>query len=302
MSDTPQIQHSILPEGRRGPLSNDALVWVIATMCLLAALTLGAFVAVANATSSWTSSLTSSVTVQIKPDTSGNVDTLTEQALALLKADPVVLSTRTVSSEQSKALLEPWLGDLDLLNDLPLPVLIAVDIDQSAATDLSGLSEALADLSENISLDDHRRWNDRLVRMAGTIEWLGFSVLIFILAATATIVVFATRAGLSANHEVVEVLHLIGAKDNFIAHQFERYFFGVALRAGLIGVGGAAIAFLIVAQTGQSDWTGDSGALLPSLAFDASFYPLLVMIPIATIVVSVLTARFTVLRTLRESP
>ena len=49
-------------------------------------------------------------------------------------------------------------------------------------------------------------------------------------------VIFTTRAGLAVHHAVVEVLHLIGARDGYIARQFQRQALRLALRGGIVGL------------------------------------------------------------------
>jgi cell division transport system permease protein len=56
-------------------------------------------------------------------------------------------------------------------------------------------------------------------------------------------VTFATRAAMATNRPVIEVLHLIGAKDNFIAAHFQRHFLHLGLQGGLLGGGGAIFLF-----------------------------------------------------------
>ena len=60
-------------------------------------------------------------------------------------------------------------------------------------------------------------------------------------------VTFATRAAMATNRPVIEVLHLIGAKDGFIAEHFQRHFLLLGLKGGLIG-GAAAIALFALAE------------------------------------------------------
>ena len=52
----------------------------------------------------------------------------------------------------------------------------------------------------------------------------GIAILVLMLAATVLSVVFATRGAMAANRAVIEVLHFIGAKNGFIAGQFQRHF------------------------------------------------------------------------------
>ena len=125
-------------------------------------------------------------------------------------------------------------------------------------------------------------------------RFLAFAVLVIISATTIALVIFASRAGLSANQEVVEVLHLCGARDGFIAAEIQRHFFDLGWRGGLIGFGLALFTFLLM------EILAADGALflvpLPSLS--ALHYLWLMVVPAALALVVAATARFTVLRVL----
>jgi cell division transport system permease protein len=71
----------------------------------------------------------------------------------------------------------------------------------------------------------------------------GIGVLTLVLIATVLSVGFATRGAMAANRPIVEVLHFIGAKDRFIAGQFQGHFLLLGLQGGVIG-GGAALLVL----------------------------------------------------------
>jgi len=63
---------------------------------------------------------------------------------------------------------------------------------------------------------------------SGSAPWrstvVAIAALIFVLivAVMAVAVASATRAAVATNREIVEVLHLVGASDDFIAREFER--------------------------------------------------------------------------------
>ena len=67
------------------------------------------------------------------------------------------------------------------------------------------------------TLDDHATWLASLIVLARGVQWLAFGIVVVIGAATVAIIIFATRAGLAAHREAIEVLHLIGARDGYIA-------------------------------------------------------------------------------------
>ena len=73
----------------------------------------------------------------------------------------------------------------------------------------------------------------------------GVAILVLMLAATMLSVVFATRGAMATNRPIVEVLHFIGAKDGFIAGQFQRHFLVLGLEGGAIGGGAAIVLFAL---------------------------------------------------------
>ena len=73
--------------------------------------------------------------------------------------------------------------------------------------------------------------------MANSAVAVGILILMLVLAATVLSVTFATKGAMAANRPIVEVLHLIGAKDGFIAGQFQRHFLLLGIKGGAIGGG-----------------------------------------------------------------
>ena len=114
------------------------------------------------------------------------------------------------------------------------------------------------------------------------------------LLAAAAVIGFATRAGLAARREVVEVLHLSGAEDGFIARLFQLRFARMAAQAGLFGAGGAAIMGAVFRLAG-----GGQG-LTPVLPI--AWIDLLSVLPAPLVAggVAALAARFTAQAMVRE--
>lgn len=273
------------------------LVWVMAIMSYLAALSLAGALLLNRATSAWTSDLAGSVTVQIKPDAAMATDAQRAKALEILNATPGVAAARALADAELKALLEPWLGHAAELTDLPVPILIDVTVNPDAAPDLAALGAKLGAAIPGAVLDDHRSWNERLLRFSDRLALVGLAVPGLILLAAVAIVVFATRAGLRSNHETVEVLHLVGARDGFIAREFERHFLGLGLRAGLYG---AATAF--ATMLGLGVLATRNTFLLPHLTLAWPDPFALLLIPFTAALVAMITARLTVLGVLRAMP
>ena len=84
------------------------------------------------------------------------------------------------------------------------------------------------------------------------------SILALIGLATIGTVIFTTRTGLAVHQEAIEVLHLIGAQDSYIARQFATRALMLALRGGLIGL---ALAVPTLIAIGILSAAMDAGAI-----------------------------------------
>lgn len=240
----PRFEASIVP---RTTVSAHALVAVVAIMTFLASLTTGVVMLVRAAANEWQADVAREVTIQIRPAAGRDIEADVAKAAAIARASPGVSEVRPYSREETMQLLEPWLGTGLPLDDLPVPRVIVVRIASGAAPDLAQLRQALGDEIVGASLDDHRGFVARMRAMSGAVLAGGVGVLLLVFAATVLSVTFATRAAIATNRPVIEVLHLIGAKDDFIAGHFQRHFLQLGLKGGLIG-GGAAIALFALAE------------------------------------------------------
>src|SRR5690606_26257634 len=117
--------------------------------------------------------------------------------------------------------------------------------------DLVPLRRLLAERVPNATLDDHRAWIERMRAMTRSAVIGGTVILLLVLAATMLSVTFATAGAMATNRPVIEVLHLVGARDRFIAAQFLRHFLVLGLQGGAIG-GGMAILVFAVLQFGRN--------------------------------------------------
>jgi cell division transport system permease protein len=234
---------SIVPEGN---LAGNALMFVIAIMTFLASLTVGAVSIVRDTASTWQSQISREATIQIKPAPDFDMDGALSQARQIAIEFAGVRDARIVGIEDTKSLLEPWLGTGFDMESLPVPRLVIVTIDPSAPPDFAAMRTLVSDAIPNASVDDHRNWVDRLVKMASTMVLLGIGVLGLVLAATALAVVFATRGAMSGNGHIIEVLHFVGAETAFIARQFRNRFLLNGIKGALAGGVAAIIVFFAV--------------------------------------------------------
>ncbi|ALK07982.1 cell division protein FtsX [Blastochloris viridis] len=310
MSPDPELTQTESGHGPRPPgaiiptssISGTALVAVVAIMTFLAALAVGAVGLVYDAATDWRSDVAREMTIQVRPVEGRNLTEDVRRAGEVARAAPGIVDVRVYSQAEAEHLLEPWLGAGLDLTGLPVPRLIGLQLG-SGGLDSPALRRQLAEKVPNASLDDHRAWSAYLVTMADTVVAAGIAVTGLVLVATALCVAFATRGAVSVNRNVVEVLHLVGAKDSFIAVQFQRHFLLLGLRGAATGGAVAMVLFLLIgalAGSGLADGTGGAATLIGGLALPGQSYLLIVALVLTVAAVTATTTRVTVRSTLRS--
>lgn len=281
-----------------GDESSRFIPWIIALMVYLAALALAGALVAGSTIERWSQGLSGSLTVQIVP--TGNADSKARElgldtTMALLLETPGITHVEMLSDAQIAKLLKPWLGD-EATHDLPLPILIDVHIEPGAAIDLKALGTRLAEAVPGAMLDDHQRWLRRLILLGRSIELIAFVILLLIAAAAAAAIVFGTRTALAIHCNVIEVMHLIGARDSYVARQFQAHALAIGLKGGVSGLL-AAVATLF----GVEYVVGPSGVgILSSLVLQPWQWGALALLPLAAAFIAMLTARRTVLQALAQ--
>ena len=253
MSDFDPVRWKPAPFLPEADARDGSLIFVVATLCFLACLTALVVLATDRAARGWSDQLTGQATVIVRAKGSETPDSAAARAAEALSGLPGVGEVRALEKEKAEALIAPWLGDITDLDDLPVPRLVAVDLDPKAPATPQSLDKALKAQGLDAVVDDHSIWLKDIQRAAGFARWVGLAVFALIAAAAGAVVAFATRAGLTARHEVVEVLHLAGAENDFIARLFQMRFARMAALAGLFGAGGAAIMGAILRLMGGGE-------------------------------------------------
>ncbi len=299
ISGLPRFETPLVP---RNSISGRALIAVVAIMTFLASITTGAVIVIGGAASEWQSDVSREITIQLIPAPGRDVDASVEKAAAVARRFPGVGEVRAYSKEESSRLLEPWLGNGLLLQELPVPRLIVVKIAAGATPDLPQLRQILSEQVPGAMLDDHRGWIDRMRAMAGTAVAAGIAILILMIAATVLSVTFATRGAIATNKQVIEVLHFVGAKNAFIAGRFQRHFLLLGLQGGALG-GGIAIVLFAIASLLSRWLVGTAGgeetaALFGSFSIGPAGYIAVLGQVLLIALVTAMTSRHTVNRTL----
>jgi cell division transport system permease protein len=294
---------SLVPSARY-PVT--ALAVAIAVMSLVATLTLAGVLLVGKAAEGWRSEVGAEFTVQVRPGGAGEDIEARLAAIAdVARATSGVTSARVLSLDETKALLEPWLGEGRMIDDLPVPRLVALTIDPAAPPDVARLAAAIEATAPGATLDTHRQWQGEVVRLAGLLEWLGNAIIVVIVAASAVLVAATARAAIDATRDTIEVLYLAGADDGFIVRTVELRLLAVAVKAALAGFIAALFVLLVLAAADTAGFDGRIPSAIRSLAFADAGGALgmvvrLAIAPAALVAVAAVTAHLAIGRILRQ--
>jgi len=271
-----------------------ALVFVVAVLCFLACVTALGVIAADRAASGWTRQLSEEATVIVRPRPGETPDSAAAKAAEALAGVKGVTEARALEPQKAYDLVRPWLGDVADVEDLPVPRLVAVSLDDRMPATAGALETVLKSQGIDAIVDDHSLWLKDVRRAAGVARGMGTIVFLLIAGAATAVVAFATRAGLAAQRDVVEVLHLTGAEDSFIARLFQLRFARVAAVAGLIGAGGAILSGAILRLLGGSQ------GLTPALPIAWTDLLAVLPCPLLAAAVAAIAARVTAGALIRE--
>ncbi|MBP02802.1 MAG: hypothetical protein CMM25_08345 [Rhodospirillaceae bacterium] len=248
---------------------------------------------------SWSNSIAGTVTIQVPniktSNDLNNVAVRSERIIRELEKDSNVLSARLLSKEEVTELLTPWIGNANI-NLLPLPQLIDVVLLKSTEKEEKALQSLVYSLVPDAIIDNHRLWFEHLLNLMKGFKFLTSSVASLITTALILTIVYATKASITEFYEVIRVLHLVGAKDVYIATQFAKRAFSYAFKGSLSGliIGSVTIITIaILVRRMQSDF-------IPDLYLWLDLVILLPMVAITAISITVITAFITVLNNLRS--
>ena len=284
--------------------SSRFLPWLIALMVYLAALTIGGGAALHDAVESWNAGLAGTLTIELPRGTNGAPvpQDRVEAALTQLGQIPGIAHAARLDRPAETRLLAPWLGqDVDV-SVLPLPVLIDVQTKPGAALDPDTLAQRLAIVAPGTRVESHGSWLTRLFRIARLIEF-GAAAIVGLIGLVAVLtVVFTTRTGLAIHAPVVQLVHLIGASDAYVARQFQWHAFRLGLGGGGIGLVMALVSYGALRWTAEQGLLPGEAALLPTFHLPLAGWIAVLALPPIMGLVGLVTARRTVLATLGRMP
>jgi cell division transport system permease protein len=283
----------LLPRARLG----GPMPWVIAIMVALTVLATGGVLALTNLVDRARADLAGGVTVQIVEADPVLRAAQAERTMAVLHDLPGVGDQRLVPQAELEALIEPWLGGGVRSEVVPLPALIDVRLEGEVHDEaLDSLRSALAEVAPDARVDAQSDWLGPVFDAIAALRWLALGLIALLAFTSAAAVWLAARNALNANRSTIEVVHLLGGTDGQIARIFQRSVLIDAALGGLVGLILGAVALTIL---GAQFAALDAG-LVQGGGLDAIDWLLMALVPFAAVAIALLTARMTVLASLRK--
>ncbi|WEK44486.1 MAG: permease [Candidatus Sphingomonas colombiensis] len=273
-----------------------AMIWVIAIMLFLTVLAAAMGLATRNAAATLERSLAGRLTVQLTSGAPGAREAQAARLVTRLRGTAGVTRVTPVSRAALAELLRPWLGTDGVDPNLPLPVMIDVDLADGAPATLARVRAAVTASAPAARIDLHAGWMTSIAGMLSLATWLGAGLVALMATATATVVVLTARAGLDAHRATIEVMHMLGATDVQVARLFQRRIARDALIGGAIGAVAAIAVVLLIGVRAA----GLGSELLGGAALGIGAWVMLALLPLAFVVLAMIAARVAVTRTLRR--
>ncbi|MCR9179320.1 MAG: cell division protein [Erythrobacteraceae bacterium] len=283
----------LLPRPRLGGL----IPWVIAILIGLVVIAAAGGLALRNLADNARADLASAVTVQViepNPDLRAQRG---QAALAVLQDTELVRTVRLVPGEELAALLEPWLGAAATSGDVPIPVLVDVELVRRASPEeVATIQTALAEAVPGARVDAQGDWLRPVYRALAALQWLALGLIALVALATAAAVWLAARNSLAQHRETVEIIHLLGGADR----QITRIFLRTVLREAAFGaLMGTLLGFGAVWLLGQQFAALDSG-MAGGGGLTLADWMVIAAVPLGGVLLALLTARMTIALALRD--
>lgn len=286
----------LVPQARlSGPMP-----WVIAIMVALTVIASAAGLALRNTARVTEAELSGGVTVQIVEADAAKRDKQAVAAVEQLRKTPGVTHAQLVPEEEIASLIEPWLGTESgdaKDNAIPMPALIDARLANDVTPErIAALQKSLRAVAPAARVDAQSSWLEPVFDAIESLQWLALALVALLALAMGSAVLLAARTALGTNRETIEIVHLLGGTDAQIARTFQRSI-GVDAAGG--GAVGLALGLIVVLFLGRR-FAGLGAGMVDGGALGWLDWLLLALVPVAGVAIAMLTARFTVMRSLRE--
>lgn len=301
------VYKTITTRKKELPLQDDSsnlfLQVMISIAVFLFGVTLAGVLSINSMLATWNNSILGSLTVQVMPindvnEEQAKAQTLAQQekAVELLRAKNEVEKVTPLNNEQLQKLIQPWLGDGIDVKDLPMPRLIDVKLKKGVEVDFMQWAEELAQAAPQASLDNHKLWLNKLIKFADGLKLLALTVLVLVVLITSGAIFYCTQTSLGLHKYIIEILHLMGAKDTYVAQQYAKRTAWLGLVGGIYGLILAIPTIFIIANLAKQI----EGGIISEARLSFLDWSVIFSLPILSMVIAMITAYYTVKKTLEK--
>jgi cell division transport system permease protein len=271
--------------------------WVIAILIALVVIAAAGGLALRNLAMAANAGLSSVVSVQViepNPELRASRSAAAVKVLTRLEG---VVTVRQVPEAELVAMLEPWLGPDAGAGEVPIPALIDVELAASAGpAEVARIEAALAAAAPGTRVDAQGDFLRPVADALAALQWLALGLVTLVALATVAAVWLAARNAFAGARDTVEIMHLLGASQRQITAVFLRDVLREAAAGALLGAGLGVAAVWLLGQQFAALGSGmvSGGGLMPAdwLAIGA--------IPLAGVLLALMTARITIALALRD--
>ena len=271
---------------------------IIGLLVMIGVFAFGGLLALNQVAEKWKGGLAETVSIDLPPLLSlqQNEDSRAVRILTLALNEPGVSDASILHRDRMRELVKPWLGDAIEIDRLPLPVIIQLKIDRDNPPDFESFSRRLHQAVPGTKLNSFGEWRERLLRSVNTLMTVGIVILIAVALGIVSMILFLGFTSMMVYRQSIELLHLMGATDQYIAKQFNMLVAKISIIGASIGFGIACFLILIAGHVGL----GQAYRLHEWVILPLTHWAFLSIIPIATFLLALMTVHFAVLYQLKK--
>lgn len=286
----------------KSDINKGFLPFITAFMVFLASITFATAMIGHDLTSDWNKRMSNNITIQVLPDMKNKnpnkeIEERIKNIILILKQTPGIKSSYAMTLSETTELLKPWLGDIGKNKlDIPLPRIITVEVSDVIPLNIRALKDEIQNYSKLITVETYESWMSEFSKTISALQTLLGLIIILILSTTAITIAYATKSGLIANKNVIEIMHMVGAQNNYISKHFSNQMMNLSVMGGITGYIIACITIGIIKKfAGNID-----GGIISNFNFSGMVYWYILLIPVIAGIISKLTAVLTVNKTLNK--
>lgn len=299
--------------GRLLPLSglSGPMPLVIAIMVAMTIIAAAAGLALRNVAAASSNQLAGGVTVQIVEARPAARAQQANASVAVLRATTGVNTVRLVPQSEINVLIEPWLGadgntdpsgghddrNSDDSTAVPVPALIDVQLNGTITPQrLSQLAQQVHRVAPTARIDAQANWLQPVFEAIESLQWLAVALIALLAGAMAAAVLLAARTALDNHRSTIEIVHMLGGSDPQVARIVQR---AIGVDTAVGGAIGLVLALVVILFLGARFASLDAG-IVAGGALGFNDWLVLLAIPVVAVVLAMLTARLSVLNSLRQ--